>query len=63
MCELGIKLRELRDVSAIVVTHGLRTFYCFNLCRLWAERLNGGERSAMFDKHNNHDAAQWPANL
>jgi len=22
MCELGIKLRDLRDVSAIVVTHG-----------------------------------------
>jgi len=23
MCELGIKLRDLRDVSAIVVTHGI----------------------------------------
>jgi hypothetical protein len=23
MCELGIKLRDLRDVSAIVVAHGL----------------------------------------
>jgi len=23
MCELGIKLRDLRDVAAIVVTHGI----------------------------------------